>query len=247
MKQIIGLASVVFFVVSCGNNYRMPFGHQGPDAEINRCLRLSASKKYEKAVECLEVFKSRYPGGNQAAEADLMIADSYFKRKEYLLAAETYQEFIRRYPFHPKQDYAYHRSGLAYLHETPKTVDRDQQYVDLAEKNFALVINFFPQSPYASVAAQQYALTRQKQAKKNYYVGRFYYKYGEYLASIPRFGEIIDQYPGLGYDEKSFYYLITAFLKTNQKDKAAQVFQLFEARHPKSSFVKDLRGKVQRI
>lgn len=213
----------------------------GDSAELNRCLKLSAKKKYEQAVECLEVYKSRFPGGDRAASADLHIADSYFRQKEYLLAAETYQEFIRLYPFHPKQDYAYYQSGMAYLRDNPKAIDRDQEYLDLAAQNFSMVIRYFPNSPYHRLAEQQYRRALSKQAHKHYYVGRFYYKYSEYLAAIPRFAEIVQNFPGLGYDEKSFYYLITALKKTNQPSKAKEVLLVFENRYPDSSWLKKAR------
>lgn len=241
---LIFLFPLFFLLTSCGGGRRPPVA-SGTDIELSRCLHLSAKKRYTEAVECLEVFKSRYPGSDQATEADLLIGDSYFRQKEYLLAAETYQEFIRRNPNHPKLDYAYYRSGQAYLKENPKAIDRDQQHLDLAVQNFHAVAEYFPGSAYSQIGQEQYKQALSRQAQKHYYVGRFYYKYGEYLAAASRFAQIVTRYPGVGYDEKSFYYLINSLIKTGEKDRALQALQVFEGKYPTSEWVKSARDKLK--
>lgn len=221
-KGLLFCILMMTVLAACGGGRRLPVA-SGQNQELARCLSLAAKKNYKESIDCLEVFKSRYPSGEAAAEADLMIGDSYYRQKEYLLAAESYQEFIRKNPTHPKVDYAYHKSGLSYLKENPKPIDRDQQYIDLAVQNFHTVMEYFPNSPYASVAEEEYHKALARQAKKHFYVGRFYYKYGEYLSAIGRFEEIIAHFPNSGFDKKSFSYLIEAYKKTNQKDKAERL------------------------
>jgi len=217
----------------------------GAEGELERCLKLSTKKKHTKAVECLEVFKSRYPSAASSADADLLIAENYFLNKEYLVAAESFRAFLERYPNHPKSDYAYLRSGLSYLHETPKSIDRDLNYLDTATRNLEMVVRYYPNSPHYPMALREYQKARAKQAAKHFYVGKFYYRYGEYLASIPRFVDIVRNYEGLGFDEKSFYYLVTALAKTGQPDKAREVITVFESRHPQSAFLKKAKGMLK--
>ncbi|MBI4410884.1 MAG: outer membrane protein assembly factor BamD [Deltaproteobacteria bacterium] len=240
------LAGLALVCPACGGGSLRP-PTADADAELNYCLKLSAKKKYEEAVECLEIYKSRHRADSRAADADLLIGDSYFRQKEYLLAAETYKQFLERYPSHPKADYAYYKTGLAYLEDTPKAIDRDQQYLQSAVQSFAIVPKYFPGSPYAKLAEQKYAEARSKQARRHFYVARFYYKYGEYKASIPRFVTIIDEYPKSGLDEKSFYYLTLSCVKTNEMDKARQVVSAFEQRYPESPWLKKAKGKIKGV
>lgn len=229
--------------MACGSSQRLPPA-TGADQELNRCLKLASKKKYKESVDCLEVFKSRYPAGNQAAEADLLIGDNYFRQKEYLLAAETYQEFLRAYPSHPKADYAYYKSAQAYLKETPKSIDRDQEHLEAAVQNFEM-LRHLSNSPYQKLAEEEYRAAKLKQARVHFYVGRFYYKYGEYLAAIPRFAAILNEYAGLGLDEQSFYYLIDASAKTNQNEQAQKALDAFERHYPKSRWLKKARSSVK--
>ena len=65
-------------------------GDETDEEAINKCIALSEKKKYEQAVECLEIFKSRFPDSTYALDAELNIADAYFRKKDWVLAAETY-------------------------------------------------------------------------------------------------------------------------------------------------------------
>ncbi|OGP08929.1 MAG: hypothetical protein A2048_02525 [Deltaproteobacteria bacterium GWA2_45_12] len=245
MKKISYLFLGLVLLNACGGGKqaRLPPA-KGQSQELNRCLKYSTQKKYKEAVDCLEVFKSRYPGQDGAAEADLLIGDTYFRQKDYLLAADTYQSFIKTYPSHSKIDYAYYRSGLSYLQDTPRSIDKDQEHLDLAVENLEVLPRYFPQSPYAKVSEAALAQAKSKQAHLHFYVGRFYYKYHEYLAAAPRFEEIVTNYPYLGYDEKSFYYLVSSYVKTKKLDKAREAVARFEERYPRSKFLAKAKSKI---
>ncbi|MBX7149969.1 outer membrane protein assembly factor BamD [bacterium] len=234
------------FLTACGGKtYRPPVGAT-VDQELRRCTELSRQKKFEKAVECLEIFKSRHAGSDLSGTAELYIADNFFRQKEYLLAANSYQDFIKNNPYHEKVDYAYYQTARSYLKDMPKSISRDQENLNLAVENLEILVRSFSGSPMAAQAQAEYNRARALQAKKHFYVGRFYYKYGEYLSAAQRFQEIVVNYPGLGYDEKGFYYLTEALLKTNQKDIAAKVIGAFEERYPRSELLKKVKSKVQK-
>lgn len=243
---LLPLVLTLAFSVSCSSKKRVLHESPGVDAEISHCLELSTKKKYEEAIDCLEAFKSRYPSDTKAAEADLIIGDSYFRKKDYLLAAETYQQFLRQYPGHPKADYAYYRSGLSYIKASPKSISRDQQNLDYAVQNLQTLVQYFPSSAYFDLGKEKLKETRTKQAEKNYQIGMFYYKQKEYGSSVPRFVTIVTQYPDLGYDEKSFYYLIDALVKINQLDEARKALGYFEQRYPSSHLYKSASKKVNK-
>lgn len=246
---IFGLAGLFVLTTAClGEGKRRPVSSSGNvDGELNRCLSLASRKKYEDAVECLEIFKSRYPSGDKAASADLLIADSYFRKKDYLVAAEAYQDFLRQYPTHGKAAHAYFQSGLSYLRSLPKSVARDQEHLDLAIKNLSLVIEYYPDSDRARPA--QYELHRAlgRMAARDYSIARFYYRFGEYRASILRFEEIITRYPGVGFDEKSFYYLVLAHIRSGQIDQARKASEMFADRFPRSPLAKKMTQKVSQV
>ncbi|OGQ07644.1 MAG: hypothetical protein A3G32_02875 [Deltaproteobacteria bacterium RIFCSPLOWO2_12_FULL_40_28] len=250
IRQVVvfGLMGLFIFTTAClEEGKRRPVSSGNVDGELNRCLSLASRKKYEDAVECLEIFKSRYPSGDKAASADLLIADSYFRKKDYLVAAEAYQEFLRQYPTHAKAAYAYFQSGLSYLRFLPKSIARNQEHLDLAIKNLALVVEYYPDSDMFRPAQHELHRALGRMAARDYYIARFYYRFGEYKASILRFEEIVTKYPGVGYDEKSFYYLVLAHIRSGQIDQARRASEIFADRFPRSPLAKKMTQKVSQV
>jgi len=215
-----------------------------PASLLVQCQKLGQKNKHEKAINCLETLKGRYPGSPEAIEADLYIADNQFRQKEYLLATETYRNFIKLNPVHPKLDYAYYRTGLSYLKETPKAIDRDQQYLDDAINYFEILLKYYPYSQYTEINKEKWEEARRRVASRIYYVGRFYYRTGEYIAAIPRFEEVYQNYPALGIDEQALYYLALSHIKLSQKTEALGIFNILESRFPAGRYAKRLTGKL---
>ena len=194
-------------LVSCEKSDSFSLARLNKEQDIAKCQVLLKKKKYKKALTCFEAVKSQNFGAVAGTLADLAIADTYFKQKEYMVAAEAYRLFIAAHPNHSKTPYAYYKAGLSYLKETPKSIDRDQSYLDNAISNLQAVVKYYPRTSYAELAFPYYEEALRKKAQKHFYVGKFYFKNKEYLAAIPRFQTVITKYPKLGLDEKSFFYL----------------------------------------
>lgn len=216
------------FFIHCGGSSKFTLS-SGQEKSLQDCVQLREKRKYEQAIKCFEAYKSRHYGQASAAEAELAIADSYFSQKEYLVAAEAYNFFAESYPSHPKLPYALYRSALSYFNEAPKTIDRDLTYLYAAQRRLQPVLSYYNQSSYANEAKDLYESILKKLAKQNYYVARFYYKYNELLAAIPRFQTVITEFPNLGFDNKSYYYLIKALKETDQKDLAYKYFEIYKS------------------
>jgi outer membrane protein assembly factor BamD len=206
------------------------------------CQAMGKKNRYEDMINCLEAFKSRAGGAESSATAELAIADAYFLKKDYLVAAEAYNGFIEAHGSHHKVPYAYYKSGLSYFRQTPKSVDRDQSQLDNAIKALGAVVNYYPGSPYANEASEAYKIARHKQAQKHFNIGRFYYRFHEYLAAVPRFEAVVTDFTNMGLDEESFYYLIASLKKTQQTDVAMRYFDVFKQHYPNSPYVKKTAG-----
>lgn len=244
----------IFFVLGliitasgCAKNEWSINGKGEPQIEIQKCIKLSEDKNYEEAVECLEIFKSKFPRTKYSLEAELYIADNQFDQKEYLLAADTYNTYVRMHPTGPKLDYAYYRTGLSYLKETPKAYDRDQQYLDDAVKYLRASVAAFPDSPYKDAAVESLKEARLRMAKRIYYIGRFYYRFGEYKAAIPRFVDLINDYPETDLVPITFYKLIVAAAKLNEIDEAKLYYTKMSMDFPNDKWTKKAEKKLAKF
>ncbi|MFH1829492.1 MAG: outer membrane protein assembly factor BamD [Pseudomonadota bacterium] len=235
--------SVAIFFSGCAKE-EISIGKGNPDEEIKQCLRFSQKGKHEDAIQCLEMFKARYPQTAYGQEAELLIGDSYFARKDYLLAAESYAAFLRLYPLHPKADYAHYKIGVCYYKESPKAIDRDQEYLQEAIVHLRAVVRSYPGSQYRKPALATLHAARKRIARRNFYIGRFYYRTGEYIAAIPRFYEVANQYPDSGLADKALYLIIESNLGLSRVEAARDAFSELSANYSNSKYVKKAERKM---
>ena len=240
---ILGSCALITLLSACGKE-KLSIGKGDPDNEIKQCLRLSARGKHEDAIQCLEMYKARYPQTRYGQEAEILIGDAYFARKDYLLAAESYAAFIRLYPMHPKADYAHYRIGMCYFKEAPKAIDRDQGYLDEAITHLRAVVRRYPGSKYKKAALQTLREARTRVARRNYYIGHFYYRTKQYISAIPRFLEVAESYPDSGLGPKSLYMAIKANLSLDRVEVARAVFSDLSVKYPNSEYTKKAERKM---
>lgn len=211
---------------------------------MKKCLQLSSEKRFEEAIECLEIFKSQFPNSAGTQEAEIYIGDNYYRKKEYLLAAEAYKAFTQIYPDSKRLDYALYRVGLAYEKEMPEKIDRDQSYLKEAKEYYSRVFRYFPESSYFSMAKAKFMHMERREAQKHFYVGNYYFKTGEYRASIPRFRIIVENFGHLRIAEEAFYKLTIAYRKLQKPDQANAIKEEFLSKYPNSRFRNKLVKKI---
>jgi len=236
-KTLSLLFSFTFlFAVSCAkeNKHRS----SSADQELANCLGMIKKKSYEDGLLCLENVKARYPSSRAAQDAELKIADSYFQQEDYLLAAESYIGYIKLYPRNKNVDYAYYRAGLSYYHSSPKAIDRDQEYLADAVGYFETLITHYPQSPYLNIAQKLRFDSRVKIAERHFYVAKFYFKTKEYVASIPRFEEIVEKFSETPHVPESLFHIVKANLKLKNLEAAKNAYGKLALEHEKSKWTK---------
>lgn len=246
MKSSMGIAVSVALLLSlagCGKE-KISVGKGDAAREFRECMRLSSKGKFEDSIQCFEMFKARYPQTNQGQEAELMIGDVQFSKKEYLLAAESYRAFMRLYPAHPKNDYAHYRAGVAYYKESPKAIDRDQEYLDDAIEQLRAVLRRYPTSAYAELSRATLHVALKRVARRHFSIGRFYFRTGEYLAAIPRFRDVAENFPDSGLADLALYRIIEANLGLGRFDEARMAFSDLSMKFPQSKYVKPAERKL---
>ncbi len=228
------------FLTHCGgSSSRLSLGKNREAVQnIDVCFDRLAKKKYKKAISCFESYKSQYYGQPESAIAQVALADTYFAKKDYLVAANLYEEFLSTFPYHERTPYVQYMAGMSYSKSAPKKIARDQENLFLALDHLQTVIETAPQSTEASTAKPLYNEVKTRIAQREFYIAKFYYRNREYLAAIPRFQTVITEYPQLGLDDITLYYLVSSLLKVEQKDLAHKYHDLLKQYFATSSWRK---------
>ncbi len=234
-KTLLILIISSLFFVSCSKKVVKPVDNPGSlyvegVAELNK-------KKYDTAIADFAKIRENFPFDPIAIVAELKQGDAYFEKKEYQMAANTYEDYVNSYPDDENAPYALH--GLAEsLEKQSPTLDRDQAITVKAVERFTFLKNRYPTSSYVKDAETHIKKLTEKLAAREFYVGEFYCKTGSYNASILRLEYFLQTYPGAADRDKAFYYLAEDYRELNRPDKAQEYLNRLRQDYPKSIYAK---------
>ncbi len=200
---------------------------------------LFQKKKYEDAIaQWKKVKETGIVSRDLSAMADLRIADAQFENESYIEAGASYESFRKFHPRNANAPYALYRQALCNYKQI-SGIDRDQTPVNNTVAMLENFLNQYPTSGYAADAREKLADCIDKQAQYEIYIGRFYYRFGQYKASAKRLEECIARYPQAPSLDEAFIYLERAYLKVGDKDKARETYNRFQFRFPTSKHLKE--------
>ena len=210
-----------------------------------KTLFLKAEKAYQKesfskANELFQEVQNEFPDTEYAKLALLRTADISYCRKELEDAARTYNDFINFNEDHEKAPYAFYQVGMSY-YVTLKTIDLDLEALRQALETFQEALSRYPDNPpYTSKIIQRINDCKRRFAKREFYVGFYYYKRGKFHSAIARFKYLLKTYPGF-IDDKVLYYLGLAHLNRGDVEDGHRALLTLTKAFPKSPFTVQAR------
>ncbi len=211
-----------------------------PETLYRKAEKAYQDESYGRALDLYQALQNEFPDTEYAKLALLRTADIAYSRKELEEAARSYNDFINFNPDHPKAPYAYYQVGMTY-YVTLETIDLDLEALRQALETFQKALALYPDSPpYTAKIIQRINDCKRRFAKREFYVGFFYYEQGKFLAAANRFKYLLAHYPGY-IDDKVFYFLGLAQLNRGDvKDGHRALLTLTKA-FPESPYVAKAR------
>ncbi len=161
---------------------------------------------YDEATEIFEKLKDRYPYSEFAVEAELKMAEAFYRNEKYDEAFEAYDEFERLHPKNKNVPYVIYHKGMCHFSQV-STIDRAQAHTLLAKNEFERLVKRFPRSEYANKGRRKTRECYIKLSEYELYVGHYYYKRRKYRAALDRYRYIIENYPDFGQYHEALEYL----------------------------------------
>jgi TolA-binding protein len=192
------------------------------------------------------------------SSAYLNKAHILFNRKQYDEAANTYDDFLQRFPGHPQRLLALYQSGLCHLRlqNTGNAVDRWEELIvtdpsaEIAERAWVRAGDLYFQAEHYDNAKRCYqglldnfatsrgaALGMLRLAQCDYNAGRDADALGLYSAVVERF-------PGTGVAREAERGMERALYRLGQRDDGVEVLAELVERYPASSFAADAQFEI---
>ncbi len=197
-------------------------------------VELFDQKKYKQAIRVFQKIEDLYPFSYWAMKAKLLSGISHYNISNYSSAASDMEDYIYIYPNGEDLPYVYYLRVLFYYIQINK-VQFGQQTAYKALELATEYVNLFPDSKYTEEINEKAKLITKHILAKEYSIGKFYFKRGEYLAAIKRFQNIISNSDS-SYFPRSVNYLIAAHLALGL-DLEAWQYESLLVENPKENTV----------
>jgi outer membrane protein assembly factor BamD len=207
-----------------------------------RSLYETAEKDYRQqnfsdAIEIYQQVQNEYPDSDYAKRALLRVADCHYRKNELDEAATNYTDFLKFNADHPLAPYAYYQMGMTYYVRV-KTIDRDLTPLEDALATFGEALKKYPDSPpYTEKIIQRINDCKRRFAKREFYVGLFYFKQKRYGAAIGRFHYLLTTYPGF-IDDKTLYFMGLSYLNQGEVEEGQKALLALTSGFPQSPYTR---------
>ena len=178
----------------------------------NEGLTALDNKDYMLAVKKFGEAEILYPQSIWAPRSALMTAYSYYVYERYFDTIFELERFLKTYPEHNRQNYAYYLLGLAY-YEQIVDEKKDLEPIINSKKYFQIIINEYPGSEYAADAEFKLDLIKEIMAAKEMYLGRYYIEKQKWIPAINRYKTILENYDDTIYVEEAIHRLVEIHYK----------------------------------
>ncbi|MGN7678883.1 MAG: outer membrane protein assembly factor BamD [Anaplasma sp.] len=183
---------------------------EGVHALYDKVLKSFDKKDYRKAVEVFGKIEALYPFSQMAIDGSLIAAVAHYELGNYAESASLAESYVNVYPNSESIDYAYYVRIIAkYMQISDLGLDQTiaQEVRELATE----FVGMFPDSRYAEEVSKRLDAVNKHMAAREFLIGRFYLRRGNYIAAIRRLSALIEDYPSSVYYQESLCGLVEAY------------------------------------
>lgn len=212
---------------------------------------------FNKALQFFDILRAVYRGTEKGELLTYYSANCYFQLKDYNIASYYYKQYTQMYPRAEKAEEALFLAAYCNYMDSPR-YSLDQSSTFIALKELQLFIDQYPNSSKLEEATRLMDNLRAKLEKKNYNIGKLYYRTEDFQAAITSFESLLDDYPDTEYKEEILYYITIAYFtyaeksiyskKMERYEKTIEAYNNLEYFYPESKYLdetKDINGKAR--
>lgn len=237
IRQILTVALLGLLLAGC------PTSHVNTEKMTETELFMEAEKSmqdgaYKSAIKLFEELNNRYPYGSYSEQIQLDLIYAYYKSGDLLLAQTAIDRFIKLNPTHPNIDYVFYVRGLIDTAFDDNMIqgwfgvdrsDRDPTYARLAFQDFSQLIANYPNSIYSADAEKRLIFLKNRLARYDLHVVKYYKARQAYIAVINRAKEMLVNYPDTEATREALVHMEDSYNQLGLIEEAQKTRQLIEA------------------
>ena len=255
----LGALCTAVLLASCASNNEPGIGALRNDPltpgslDEQRVARLNATQLYTSARDALDSsdyatamqlydrLDAQYPFSEFATQARLESIYAQYRSYQPDMALSAADRFMRANPRHPNLDYVLYLRGLINFDRGASDIldalnidssTRDPINARRAFEDFGRLVQRFPNSIYAPDARQRMVYLRERIARHEMAIARFYETRRAWVAVSRRAQDIIAKYQGSAVIPEAMEMLQRAYAELDLPERALQVMAVRETSFP---------------
>ncbi|MDC9597691.1 outer membrane protein assembly factor BamD [Xenorhabdus anantnagensis] len=237
MQYLVAVTTLSLILSGCSSNKDAV-----PDIPPSQIYSIGQEKlqegNYKAAIKQLESLDTRYPFGPYSQQLQFDLIYAYYKSAEYPLALASIERFMRLNPTHPNIDYVLYMRGLVSQALDDSILqdffgiersNRDPEHARAAFHNFNQLMRYYPNSQYSADATKRLVFLKERLAKYELAVVKYYTKRSAYVAVVNRVEQMLRDYPDASATREALPYMESAYKELGLTAEANKVAQLITA------------------
>ena len=199
---------------------------------------------YLKALEQFNRVRTYYRDDPFALKAEIAIADMHFQKNEWDAARIAYEDFLKAHPRYSGLDYVLYPLGMTHYKKAPVIADRDQAWTRAAVNTWSTFTLRFPQSPYRPEVDKLLLKSRNRLARKEWIIARFYDQRHAPAAVEQRVLDLLRKYPDSPDVPRALALLGKAYAQQGNMEMAEAALQRLQEQYPGNGAIGKLKRSI---
>lgn len=237
MLRRFGIVALIVLVAACGRGRVSDLVDDSTSAAqiIAMAQAELASGREKRAGNLFMEVERLYPYSDESRYALVEAAKAYHDARMLIESRAAANRYL---DFYPRGEYAALAQYLVALSYYDQIVDvrRDQGNTFQAVMALRDVMENFPGTEYAELAAPKFTTALNQLAGKEVDIGRWYLRNRQYTAAINRFNAVVNDYGDTPHRPEAMHRLVEAYLSLGLDGQAAAAAQQLAAEYPESSW-----------
>ncbi len=213
-------------MISCSSKKTIRPG-DSLEVAFKKAMKMYESGDYTQATDAFETVISIGKGTDIGQQAQYLLAESYFKNGEYLMAASEYDRYSNLYPQSENKEEADFQRAMCYYELSPR-YKLSQRHTRRAIELFELYISQYPDSDRVQQASDYIDQMRAKLAHKMFESAKLYQRTDEYEAAAIYYGMTTERYPETKWAEKAKVNQIFAYIQFARRSVRSKRAERYE-------------------
>ncbi|WP_428236910.1 outer membrane protein assembly factor BamD [Gracilimonas sp.] len=249
-SKLLAVLAFLFVFSACKNDRLIKRG-DSVEVAYQKAMAFYEEENYSEAANAFDTVTRVARGTEYGQDAQYYLAESYYKDKQFLLAASEYDRYISYYPQDERRPQIEFRAAMCYYELSPR-YKLDQNQTRKAIERFRLFNNRYPDHEKVQEAAARIDELREKLAHKSYEAARFYVRTEQYKAATIYLDKTIDQYPESKWAERALVDQIQTYInyadnsvinrQAERYGKAIENYEKFLQLFPESKFREEVEN-----